>query len=84
MQFYQINAGHLAVDNGSIAPLSALFALGDILDQKVISGEYYGQDFLIVPEDPEIRTIAEELMTERKLIWKVVDELPYWLRGYVV
>jgi hypothetical protein len=34
MQFYQINAGHLAVDNGSVAPLSALFALGDILDQK--------------------------------------------------
>lgn len=80
MPYYRINAGPMAVDNGARAPLSTLFGLADLTHQKVITGEYYGQDYLRVPAAEADRVVLEELLNESKLIWEKVEELPYDLR----
>lgn len=74
--YYRINAGHLAVDNGAVAPLSKLTRIAELLGQKVGWGEYYGQDYLLVPENPSDKQVVEEILTEEKLVWEVVDRLP--------
>lgn len=81
MPFYRINAGPAALDNGATTPLSTMFSLAEVLDRKVLSGEYYGNDYIEVPDSPEEQRIAEELLNDAKLPWERVDDLPYQLRG---
>lgn len=75
-QYYKVNAGPRAVDNGAIGPLSKLFDIAALADQKVLKGQYYGDDYLTVPLDEGKRNAIEELLTEEKLIWEIVDSLP--------
>lgn len=82
MSFYKINAGTRALDQGCKAPLSTLFSLAEVLNTGVLSGVTYGDDYIAVPESPEDKAIAEELLNEPKLIWEIVPTLPYYLAGY--
>lgn len=75
-RYYKVNAGPRAVDNGAIYPLSKMFAIAEVADQKVLKGQYYGDDYLTVPLDEGKRKAVEELLTEEKLIWEIVDSLP--------
>ena len=75
-RYYKVNAGPRAVDNGAIYPLSKMFAIAEAADQKVLKGQYHGDDYLAVPLDEGKRKAVEELLTEEKLIWEIVDSLP--------
>ena len=85
MSYYRINCGFLAVDNGAVNPLPTLISLAEMTNQKVIWGEGWGQDYLRVPKDEGERKALEELLTDSKLIWEVVEKLPYniaWQEDY--
>lgn len=80
MPFYRINAGPMAVDNGAKAPLTTLFHLANVTDQKVITGEYWGQDYLRVPENEDDKAALESLLNETKLVWELVEDIPHNLK----
>jgi hypothetical protein len=81
--FYRINA-RLSADAGAKGPLRLMTDLASAANSEILWGEHYGQDYLPCPEDPAERTIVEELMREGKLVYEVVDKLPYYLQGYVL
>lgn len=75
-EYYKIDAGHRALENGAIAPLSKMFEIASLADQKLMTGNTYGDDYLFVPMNKEKAKAIEDLLTESKLIWEIVDNLP--------
>lgn len=75
-RYYKINAGHAAVDQGAKAPLNKLFLIAELADQRVMTGDNYGDDYLHVPLDTNKRKAMEDLFDEEKLIWSITEHLP--------
>lgn len=75
-RFYRINA-RLSADNGAKGPLTQMFQLAVIMDTKVLSGQSYAEDFIRCPATEEECRIIEELMDDAKLVYEIVDRIPY-------
>lgn len=75
-EYYRIDAGVRALENGALGPLDKLFDIATLINQPVLSGERYGDDYLRVPRNTDTRTALEELLNESKLIWEKTDILP--------
>ena len=73
--YYKIDAGHRALDNGAVAPLSKLFQIAAAANTKVLTGRGYGDDYIKVPQN-EDKEIVEQLLKEEKLPYEIVSSLP--------
>lgn len=82
-EYYKIDCGPKALENGALGPLDKLFDIATLINQPVLSGECYGDDYLRVPRNTGTRTALEELLTESKLIWAITDTLPPKIRAKV-
>lgn len=71
-----VNAGHLSCQNGAYAPLSFIIVLRDAVEGRIEWGNGYGQDKLIVPS--QNWSIAEELLLENKMLYKVLGRDLTW------
>lgn len=78
-RYYRINAGHAAVDNGSVYPMDKLFKIAELADQQVMTGERYGDDYLHVPLCKKQRQAIEQLFNEEKLFFEIVERLPSYV-----
>jgi len=79
VKYYKVDAGSRALSEGCVFPLAKLFTIAELADQKLIEGYAYGDDYLFVPKDKTKAKAIEELLTENKLIWEIVDSLPEYL-----
>jgi len=79
VKYYQVDAGTRSLYERLCFPLAKLFTIAELADQKVIKGHSYGDDYLFVPRNNTKAKAIEELLTENKLIWKIVDSLPEYL-----
>ena len=73
-QFYKIDCGTKALNNGSHAPLSTMYELAKTTNTLIIPGVHYGDDYILVPDDVEEAKAVEELLNESKLIGTKVDK----------
>lgn len=77
--YYKINAGHRALENGAVAPLSKLFQLAAAANTKVLTGRGYGDDYIAVPDNLDDKETIEQLLKEEKLPYEIVSSLPDYI-----
>ncbi|MCC5610741.1 hypothetical protein LC612_29350 [Nostoc sp. CHAB 5834] len=70
-----IHTGHLSVSNGAVFPLSQYFDFAKLLGQAPITGEYYGDDAIDIPDADW--PVAEQILLESKMLYRPSQE-PDW------
>lgn len=77
--YYKIDAGHRAIDNGAVAPMTKLFQIASAAGTKVLTGNRYGDDYIAVPTNLADKETIEQLLKEEKLPYEVVERLPHYV-----
>lgn len=63
---------------------SSMFQLRDLAQTQLITGEYWGNDYLVAPTNEEDCKALEELMNGEGIYYEVVNKLPYTHFSYEV
>lgn len=76
MKTVYVHAGHLSLDNGAVKPAKLVLDLRDATDSDFITGQYWGDDRLMVSD--ERWPLVEALLIESKLLYRVHLEHDCW------
>jgi hypothetical protein len=55
---------------------SSMFDVAKAVDGKLIKGERWGDDYLVLPEDQDVVDLVESLLREEGVFFERVDSLP--------